>query len=81
MKAYLNNYVVDCKYKLDRVFDDGYLNLDVYNALSVDILRNVLKLNKNVTFYVYGQTGSGKTHTILGDHKVKGKEEDGLQRK
>ena len=77
-KAYLNNYVVDCKYKLDRVFDDGYLNLDVYNALSVDILRNVLKFNKNVTFYVYGQTGSGKTHTILGDHKVKGKEEDGF---
>lgn len=77
-KAYLNNYVVDCKYKLDRVFDDSYLNVDVYNTLSVNILRSILKYNKNVTFYVYGQTGSGKTHTILGDHKTKGKEEEGF---
>jgi len=77
-KAYLQNYIMDCDYKLDKVFDDKCLNLDIYNYISIEILKSILKYNKNVTFYVYGQTGSGKTHTILGDHKIKGKEEEGF---
>ncbi len=77
-KAYLQNYIVDCKYKVDKVFDDKCDNMDIYNNISIEILKNVIKYNKNVTFYVYGQTGSGKTHTILGDHKIKGKEEEGF---
>ena len=77
-KAYVNNYMIDCSYKLDKVFDDTCLNIDIYNHMSINILRNILKYKKNVTFYVYGQTGSGKTHTILGDHKIKGKEEKGF---
>jgi kinesin family member 2/24 len=77
-KAYLNNYIVDCNYKLDKVFDDKCANMDIYNYISIEILRSILKYNKNATFYVYGQTGSGKTHTILGDHKIKGKEEEGF---
>lgn len=77
-KAYLNNYIVDCSYTLDKVFDDKCDNMDIYNHISIEILKNVIKYNKNVTFYVYGQTGSGKTHTILGDHKVKGREEEGF---
>ena len=77
-KAYLQNYIVECKYKVDKVFDDKCDNMDIYNNISIEILKNVIKYNKNVTFYVYGQTGSGKTHTILGDHKIKGKEEEGF---
>ena len=77
-KAYLQNYIVDCNYKVDKVFDDKCDNMDIYNHISIEILKNVIKYNKNVTFYVYGQTGSGKTHTILGDHKIKGKEEEGF---
>ena len=77
-KAYLQNYIVDCNYKVDKVFDDKCDNMDIYNHISIEILKNVIKYNKNVTFYVYGQTGSGKTHTILGDHKVKGREEEGF---
>jgi kinesin family protein 2/24 len=77
-KAYLQNYIIDCNYKLDKVFDDKSDNMDIYNHISIEILKNVIKYNKNVTFYVYGQTGSGKTHTILGDHKVKGREEEGF---
>ena len=63
-KAYLQNYIVDCNYKLDKVFDDKCENRDIYNYISIEILKNIIKHNKNVTFYVYGQTGSGKTHTI-----------------
>jgi len=77
-KAYLQNYIIDCNYKLDKVFDDKSDNMDIYNHISIEILKNVIKYNKNVTFYVYGQTGSGKTHTILGDHKIKGREEEGF---
>lgn len=77
-KAYLQNYIIDCNYKLDKVFDDKCANLDIYNYISIEILKSILKYNKNVTFYVYGQTGSGKTHTILGDHKIKGREEEGF---
>jgi len=77
-KAYLQNYIIDCNYKLDKVFDDKCYNMDIYNHISIEILKNVIKYNKNVTFYVYGQTGSGKTHTILGDHKIKGREEEGF---
>ena len=77
-KAYLQNYIVDCNYKLDKVFDDKCENMDIYNYISIEILKSIIKHNKNVTFYVYGQTGSGKTHTILGDHKIKGREEEGF---
>ena len=77
-KAYLQNYIVDCNYKLDKVFDDKCENRDIYNYISIEILKSIIKHNKNVTFYVYGQTGSGKTHTILGDHKIKGREEEGF---
>ena len=51
-------------------------NIFIYNHISIEILKSIIKHNKNVTFYVYGQTGSGKTHTILGDHKKKGREEE-----
>ena len=77
-KAYLQNYIVDCNYKVDKVFDDKSDNMDIYNHISIEILKSIIKHNKNVTFYVYGQTGSGKTHTILGDHKIKGREEEGF---
>ena len=71
-KSYAGNYNMTHKYKFDKVFDDQCINMDIYNELGIDMLMNVLKYKKNVTFYVYGQTGSGKTHTILGSPKEKG---------
>ena len=65
-KAYHNNYLVNHKYKFDKVFDDLTINAELYNYVSIQILRSMMKHQKNVTFYVYGQTGSGKTHTLLG---------------
>lgn len=71
-KSYAGNYNMTHKYKFDKVFHDKCINMDVYNELGIDMLMNVLKYKKNVTFYVYGQTGSGKTHTILGSPKEHG---------
>ena len=71
-KRYKQEHLVNYKYKFDKVFDDKSDNVDLYNNISIDILRNLLKWRKNVTFYVYGQTGSGKTHTILGNNKEHG---------
>ena len=71
-KRYKQERLVNYKYKFDKVFDDQTNNIDLYNDVSIDILRNLLKWKKNVTFYVYGQTGSGKTHTILGNNKEQG---------
>ena len=71
-KSYAGNYNMTHKYKFDKVFDDKCINMDVYNELGIDMLMNVLKYKKNVTFYVYGQTGSGKTHSILGSPKEHG---------
>ena len=68
-KTYANTCIVKCKYIFDKIFDDSFLNSDIYNYISIKILRSVIKNNLNSTFYVYGQTGSGKTHTILGDDK------------
>jgi kinesin family member 2/24 len=68
-KSYANTCIVKCKYKFDKIFDDSFLNIDIYNYLSTKILKSVIKNNLNATFYVYGQTGSGKTHTILGNQK------------
>ena len=71
-KSYAGNYNMTHKYNFDKVFDDKCINMDVYNELGIDMLMNVLKYKKNVTFYVYGQTGSGKTHSILGSPKEHG---------
>ena len=71
-KSYAGIYNMTHKYGFDKVFDDKCINMDIYNELGIDMLMNVLKYKKNVTFYVYGQTGSGKTHTILGSQKERG---------
>jgi hypothetical protein len=36
------------------------------------MLRNSIKNQKNVNFFLYGQTGSGKTHTLLGSKHEQG---------
>lgn len=71
-KGYLDPNIITNVYEYDRVFDDQCANMDVYNHLGVSMLKNVIKQQKNVTFYVYGQTGSGKTHTLLGGKKEEG---------
>lgn len=70
--AYCGNYKVKHNYKFDTVFDDTYLNENIYNKFSIDILKSIIQQKKDVTFYMYGQTGSGKTHTILGNNTEDG---------
>lgn len=71
-KRYLKTSNFKYDYKFDKVFDEKSDNLDIYNYCSIDILKHMLKQQKNVMFYVYGHTGSGKTHTILGNSNEKG---------
>ena len=71
-KSIITDYSIKHKYAFDKVFDDKSDNLDIYNYLSITMLRLLIKENKNVTFYMYGQTGSGKTHTLLGSKKESG---------
>ena len=71
-KSIITDYSIKHKYAFDKVFDDKSDNLDIYNYLSINMLRLLIKENKNVTFYMYGQTGSGKTHTLLGSKKESG---------
>lgn len=60
------------KYSFDRVFDQKCSNVDIYNHISIDMLKSVMKENRNVTLYLYGQTGSGKTHTVIGSEREYG---------
>lgn len=71
-KSIINDYLVNHNYTFDKVFDEQSKNDDVYNYLSIEFLRLIIKEKKNVTFFLYGQTGSGKTHTILGNNKEAG---------
>tara|TARA_B100000424_G_C22900926_1_gene479153 strand:+ start:64 stop:1305 length:1242 start_codon:yes stop_codon:yes gene_type:complete len=71
-KGCRKDHLVNYKYAFDRVFDHETSNIDLYNGISIDILRYMFKYKKDVTFYVYGQTGSGKTHTILGNEQEEG---------
>ena len=71
-KGCKGDYLVNYKYDFDKVFDENSVNWDVYNNIYIDILKNMMKYNKDVTFYVYGETGSGKTHTLLGNLKEEG---------
>ena len=71
-KSIITDYSIKHKYAFDKVFDDKSDNLDIYNYLSINMLRLLIKENKNVTFYMYGQTGSGKTHTLLGSKNESG---------
>ena len=70
--AYCGKYNVKHKYEFDKVFHDTDTNSDLYTCLSIEILKALIRDNKDVTFYMYGQTGSGKTHTILGNDKEYG---------
>tara|TARA_Y200000002_G_scaffold379413_1_gene388636 strand:- start:934 stop:2181 length:1248 start_codon:yes stop_codon:yes gene_type:complete len=71
-KRYLKTSKFRYKYNFDKVFDEKCDNLDIYNYFSIDILKHMMKNQRNVMFYVYGHTGSGKTHTILGNSKEEG---------
>lgn len=62
---------VQKEYKFDRIFDESYMNDDLFNDFGMEICHNLLN-SQNTTFYVYGQTGSGKSHTILGDGEEPG---------
>ena len=70
--AYCGKYNVKHKYEFDKVFTDTDSNADLYNSLSIEILKALIRDKKDVTFYMYGQTGSGKTHTILGNESEYG---------
>ena len=52
-------------YVFNRVFDDSYTQLDVYEASCRPYVADFLG-GTNVTIFAYGQTGTGKTHTISG---------------
>ena len=71
-KSIISDYSLNHNYNLDKLFDQSSVNLDIYNYLSINILRSLFKEKKNVTFFLYGQTGSGKTHTLLGSKNEEG---------
>ena len=71
-KKYSHDHVEKINYSFEKIFDDSTQNMDLYNHFGINMLKDVIKNKKNVTFYVYGQTGSGKTHTLLGEKKELG---------
>ena len=51
-KAYLQNYIVDCNYKLDKVFDDKCDNMDIYNHISSqNLLLPVIEEKNKMNFF------------------------------
>eukprot|EP00698_Gefionella_okellyi_P016615 TRINITY_DN4763_c0_g1_i2.p1 TRINITY_DN4763_c0_g1~~TRINITY_DN4763_c0_g1_i2.p1 ORF type:complete len:1583 (-),score=398.20 TRINITY_DN4763_c0_g1_i2:53-4801(-) len=50
-------------FKFDKVFPPNCTQADVFDAIGVDKVQNVLQ-GYNATVMAYGQTGSGKTHTL-----------------
>jgi kinesin family protein 2/24 len=65
-KRFQDESEVNHKYLFDSVFDDQSSNSEIYDKISIEMLKTVIRDKLNVTFYVYGQTGSGKTHTVIG---------------
>lgn len=65
-KRFLVDSCREYKYSFDKVFSELDKNIDIYNYLSIDILKHMIKKKKDVIFYVYGHTGAGKSHTIIG---------------
>ncbi|XP_031154122.1 kinesin-1 heavy chain isoform X1 [Sander lucioperca] len=53
-------------YHFDRVFQSNTTQVQFYNAVAQQIVRDVLG-GYNGTIFAYGQTSSGKTHTMEGD--------------
>ncbi|XP_028425637.1 kinesin-1 heavy chain isoform X3 [Perca flavescens] len=53
-------------YYFDRVFQSNTTQVQFYNAVAQQIVRDVLG-GYNGTIFAYGQTSSGKTHTMEGD--------------
>ena len=57
-------------YCVDRCFDHGQENAEVYDATCAEIIMGALS-GINGTVFMYGQTGAGKTYTMLGDAGIK----------
>ncbi|XP_034717790.1 kinesin-1 heavy chain-like isoform X2 [Etheostoma cragini] len=53
-------------YYFDRVFQSNTTQVQFYNAVAQQIVKDVLG-GYNGTIFAYGQTSSGKTHTMEGD--------------
>ncbi|KAM9839428.1 kinesin-1 heavy chain-like [Aulostomus maculatus] len=52
-------------YYFDRVFQSNTTQVQFYNAVALQIVKDVLD-GYNGTIFAYGQTSSGKTHTMEG---------------
>ena len=52
--AYCGNYKVKHNYAFDTVFDDTYLNENIYNKFSIDILKSLIhdQLEQNLLKYI-----------------------------
>ncbi|CAG5131167.1 unnamed protein product [Candidula unifasciata] len=53
-------------YNFDHVFPPDCLQIDVYKAVVMPVVEEVL-MGYNCTIFAYGQTGTGKTFTMEGD--------------
>ena len=52
------------KYSFDRVFDQKCSNVDIYNHISIDMLKSVMKENRNV-HYIYTDKQVREKLTLL----------------
>eukprot|EP00794_Sanderia_malayensis_P020071 gene20071-22040_t len=64
-KGIVNNKKEVYRFRFDNVFEQSVKQEEVFEAISVPVIDNVLA-GYNGTIFAYGQTGSGKTFTITG---------------
>ena len=59
----------DKSFQFDKVLNQNYNNLTIYNAINIDELILKTLHGFNATIMAYGQTGSGKTYTFEGSRQ------------
>ena len=53
-------------FAFEHVFDETSSNVQIFDAMCLDMLEEATLQGYNATCFAYGQTASGKTHTMMG---------------